>query len=281
MAEEETPREDVPSAGTSRTGTSRTGVSRTGVSRTGTSRTGTSRELAPEPGDAQGSSHGREPVSLDGLRRIFEKDLECRLPRDWEDRNEALYRLVVDANSGCNLTRLTDRADFLIKHVADSLLLARAWPEIRDNELRVADIGCGAGLPGLVLALSFPRLRVTEVDSASKKITCVERFIAELSLEHCSAVASRARELGRRPDFQGTFDLVVARAVAPTAALLRETRQLLTQGGALIAYKTPAQVTEELPDLKREAARRKLSVRASECYQLPAAAGERQFLIVS
>ena len=218
---------------------------------------------------------------MDALRDYLEKTLSLELPEGWSERIDRFHALLIEANVRCNLTRLTSRDDFLYKHVADSLLVCQVWPAIRNDGLRVADIGCGGGIPGIPLALTFPALRVTEVDSSRKKVSCVREFIEALGLSDCDAIAVRARELAHRESFQGAFDLVVARAVDRTSKLIRECRRLLAPGGALISYKTPDQVREDATAVAREAAKADLQTRASPTLPLPGGRGERQFVVVA
>jgi 16S rRNA (guanine527-N7)-methyltransferase len=220
-------------------------------------------------------------VSRDPLRDYLEDALALRLPAGWSERIERLHALLVEANARLNLTRLEGRDDFLWKHVADSLLVARAWPAIARDPLRVADVGCGGGFPGLPLAITFGGLRVAEIDSSRKRIAAVERFIAELGLSRCEALAARARELGRRAGSSGAFDLVLARAVGATADLVKECRRLLAPGGALILYKTPAQAAEEAGEAERAARKAGLELRHSEVLELPGGRGTRQFAVVA
>jgi len=208
--------------------------------------------------------------------------LDIQPPDGWEERIGALHGQLVAANQRTNLTRVTDLEDFLVKHVADSLLVVAAWPAIRDAELRIADVGCGGGFPGLPLALTFPRLALTEIDSSAKKIACVAKMIEDLELSRCRAIAGRARELARRDELRETFHLVLARAVSDTPRLIKECRRFLTpEHGALIAYKTPKHVDEERELVARESTKAGLDARVSEVYRLPGDHGERQFWILS
>lgn len=195
---------------------------------------------------------------------------------------ERLHADLVAANRAHNLTRLTERDDFYLKHVADSLSIAAVCPELAAGGLRVADVGCGAGFPGLPLALVFPGCHFVEIDSTAKKAAFVRDAIAALELPNCEALCARARELHRRQPAPAPFHLVLARAVAPGATLVRECRRLLRPtDGRMAAYKTPGSIREESDALRREARKANLQVAVSEVFALPGGAGERQFWLLS
>ncbi len=208
--------------------------------------------------------------------------LAIATPPDWIEKLRTFHTLLSAANAQHNLTRITDFDDYLFKHVADSLLATRVYPSLRDTELSVADVGCGAGFPGLPLAMAFPRLSVNEIDSATKKIWCVERFIEELGLSRCQTILGRARELSRSEDYHHAFDLVLARAVGDTPTLIRECRGLLKpERSALVVYKTPRSLAEEKKRVERESAKAHLEAQESEIFSLPGQRGKRQFWILS
>ncbi len=197
-------------------------------------------------------------------------------------RLNEFYQALLEANKSCNLTRITAYRDFLYKHIADSLLAAAAWPELQREALQVADVGCGGGFPGLPLALAFPQLRCTEIDRTGKKIACVRGFIERLGLDNCEAVHGNARELSRLEQYQSRYEVVVSRAVADTPALIRDCRGFLkARDGVLIVCKTPDQIGEERQLVEREAAKARLTVRASEIYELPENLGRRQFWLLT
>ena len=188
---------------------------------------------------------------------------------------DRLFALLTAANARMNLTRIISREEFDVKHVIDSLSIARCFPVLAESALRVADIGCGAGFPSLVLAAAFPQLRVTAIDSTHKKIDFVAAAARELGLDNLSPVAGRAVELARRAPFAGAFDVVTARAVATAEKLSREGRGMLAPGGRFILYKTPGQA-DELQTLRGD---RGMKWRATDEFELPAGAGTRLFLV--
>lgn len=212
-----------------------------------------------------------EDLSLSGFAAT------CRVadPERFAQLCGRFFELLSAANAEFNLTRITSREDFEVKHVIDSLAVARIFPELAEKPWRIADIGCGAGFPSVVLAAAFPDLQLTAIDSTHKKIAFVAAAARELGLDNLHPVAGRAVELVRRPEFAGRFDVVTARAVATAEKLCREGRKMLVRGGRFILYKTPGQ-TEELAALAGDGS---ISWQATPEFSLPGGAGKRLFFV--
>jgi 16S rRNA (guanine527-N7)-methyltransferase len=115
------------------------------------------------------------------------------------------------------------------RHVLNSAVLAEAIPE----GASVCDIGTGAGLPGLVVAIARPDLEVTLVEPLLRRTTFLDEVVSELGLSHVSVVRGRAEDLHG----QATFDVVTSRAVAPLERLLGWSMPLVAPSGALVAMK--------------------------------------------
>lgn len=144
---------------------------------------------------------------------------------------ESLVRLVDElelANAQFNLTAIRDRQGMLLKHVLDSLTLQ---PFLKGEHL--ADIGTGAGFPGLALAVANPDRHFTLIDSVGKKARYVEQTAARLGLGNVTVVNSRAESY--RPE--RLFDTVMARALASLADFVAFAGHLCAPGGRLLAMK--------------------------------------------
>ena len=133
-------------------------------------------------------------------------------------------------------------------HLADSLV-ALDVPEVR-RARRIADLGSGAGLPGLVLALAQPAAQVTLVESRRKQCAFIERAISALSLTNAAVACARAEELGA----DAGFDVVTARALASLPVLCEYAAPLLEQNGVLVAWKGAVEPAEEADGLAAAAA---------------------------
>ncbi|MPN59066.1 Ribosomal RNA small subunit methyltransferase G [bioreactor metagenome] len=130
-----------------------------------------------------------------------------------------------------------------------------------------------------MLALAFPNLQLTAIDSTGKKVAFVERAAKELGLRNLQAVHGRSCELNCRREFRRRFDVVTARAVAAAPIIYLDACDFAKRKtGRFILYKTPQQAAEDLPAL--EIVCRKLPVewRATDVFELPEGAGQRLFL---
>jgi len=212
--------------------------------------------------------------------------IACGLPAEaWPAAIERFLRhrqLVERHSARAGLMGPAGVGGFLLKHVADSLAALKVYPELLRGPTRLADVGSGAGLPGLALAIALPGLNLTAIESNHRKADFIQLAAEALGLtDRVDVVCGRSRGLAADERFAGRFALVAARAVAPAGRLIRECRGLIAPGGSALFYKTPAAVAEELPAASREAGRRGLTVEASDIIDLPAGAGTRQFIRVA
>ncbi len=199
-------------------------------------------------------------------------------PERFAARCEILRQFLETANRSVNLTRITEPVPFAVKHVADSLSAVTAMPELATAELAVCDMGCGAGFPSLILALAFPQLRITSVDSTRKKIDFVNAAARELGLTGLTAVQGRSNELNRNAGWRHRFDCVTARAVAESPKLALEASELPRPDGCFLFYKTPDQVAGEMPVLAGLSRKLGREWYAGPVFSLPLDGGERQFI---
>jgi 16S rRNA (guanine527-N7)-methyltransferase len=132
-------------------------------------------------------------------------------------------------------------------HVADSL----SGLEVGDLERakRIADVGAGAGFPGLVLAIARPSARVDLIESAGRKAAVIDRLIKAARVENARSVVARAEDWARLPVALGggreAYDAVTARAVASLPVLVEYAAPLLRDGGVLVAWKGARDAGEE------------------------------------
>ncbi|MCR5370319.1 MAG: 16S rRNA (guanine(527)-N(7))-methyltransferase RsmG [Clostridium sp.] len=148
------------------------------------------------------------------------------------------YRLLLEWNSVMNLTAITEEAEVITKHFTDSASLVKAVPSILNGEEKLADIGTGAGFPGIPLKIINPGLSVVLMDSLNKRIRFLDEVIRVLGLTGITAVHGRAEDIGRNPEYREQFDLCVSRAVANMATLSEYCLPLVKVGGKFIAYKS-------------------------------------------
>ena len=190
-----------------------------------------------------------------------------------------LYQILTVANEQVNLTRIDSEEGFWIKHVADSLMIGVAFPDLTTKKLRVGDIGCGAGFPSLVLAMAYPDWHITAIDSVGKKTAFVESAAVGLELKNLEVIHGRTREMGHKPMYQRKFDLLTARAVGVIPTIYADARRLIADHGRWIFYKTPEQAAQELETLRTTPPPgARLRWQATAVEELPCNAGSRLFV---
>ena len=136
--------------------------------------------------------------------------------------------LLDDWNTRMNLTAIRDRPSQLTKHLLDSLTVL---PYLQGE--RIADVGSGAGFPGIPLAIVEPHRHFSLIESTGKKCRFLEHVRDALELKNVEVVQSRAESY--KPEVR--FDTVLARAVGPVADLVKVAGPLVVGGGRLLAMK--------------------------------------------
>lgn len=144
-------------------------------------------------------------------------------------------RELKEWNTRINLTSLTDDLDIIYKHFIDSLLIFR-YEQI-DRGSKVADVGTGAGFPGLPIKIYRQDIRLLLLESIGKKAGFLEHVITRLKLENVDVVNDRAEVIARLPEYREQYNLVVARCVAELPVLVEYCLPLVSVGGKFVAYK--------------------------------------------
>lgn len=140
---------------------------------------------------------------------------------------------VIQFNHALGLVSRKDPVAACERLLLESLELARVL-EIQGEE-RVADVGSGAGFPGLVWALTFPRLRVTMIERQEKRALFLERMCRSLQVSNAAAMGLDARDVSSRTEVQHTFDLVATIAVGDPSILGPIVEPLLVAGGRFVS----------------------------------------------
>jgi len=173
-------------------------------------------------------------------------DLDLNLTDRQHDDLATHFDLVVAANRLFNLTRVVDPDAFAVKHHADSLATWQ-WARQRGIEARrLLDVGTGAGLPAVPLAIAEPDWDVTAIDGTRKKANFVADVAAKIGIDNLHAEHARAESLSaERP-----FDIITFKAVGPLARCLRFARPHVAVNGHVVVYKTVDLPDEELGDAR-------------------------------
>jgi len=179
-------------------------------------------------------------MPMNVLARIAEAH-GLALDRHQLDQFEEYARLLVAANERVNLTSVTAYDEVQRRHFGESLAVAatlyRAGVLQPGRAARAIDVGAGAGFPGLPIKIAHPTLRLTLVESAAKKTRFLADVTERLALTDVLVVTGRAESVAHEPDHRETYDLALARALAPLPVLVELTLPFLRLGGVLAAPK--------------------------------------------
>ncbi|MYM85845.1 16S rRNA (guanine(527)-N(7))-methyltransferase RsmG [Rugamonas sp. FT82W] len=145
-------------------------------------------------------------------------------------------------NAVYNLTSVRDPMQMVTLHVLDSLAAVPAFAGAQN----VLDVGAGGGLPGMVLAISRPDMKVSMIDTVHKKTAFLNQVKAELGLANVTVYTKRVEQL----EVKTKFDVITSRAFADLSDFVNWSGHLLQEGGRFIALKgtAPAEERERLPE---------------------------------
>ncbi len=141
------------------------------------------------------------------------------------------YNIVIEENQKFNLTAITEKNDFALKHFLDCVIPASL---IKDGA-KLLDIGAGAGFPSIPLKILRPDLNITMIDSLNKRVNFLNETVQKLNLSNISAIHTRAEDYAAKNREQ--FDVVIARAVAGLNTLSEYCLPFVKIGGVFIAMK--------------------------------------------
>ena len=161
---------------------------------------------------------------------------------------ERYFELLVEWNQKINLTAITEKGEVYLKHFYDSIAPILQGL-IANQEIKLLDIGAGAGFPSLPMKILYPQLDVTIIDSLTKRINFLQLLAEELNLEGVHFYHGRAEDFAQDKHFRAQFDIVTARAVARMQVLSELTIPYLKVGGKLLALKA-SNAPEELTEAK-------------------------------
>lgn len=164
------------------------------------------------------------------------------------ENNVNIYKkYLLAANQNTNLVSRKMSSDDLDLHIEDSLKVFDRW---QFKDYRLIDIGSGAGLPGLVMAIKDRNNYYTLLEADLKKSQFLEQVIELLKLQHVQVVRERAEVIGQHQDYRESFDAVSSRAVASMRVVLEYCLPLARIGGVVWLWKGP-RYQEEIEEAEK------------------------------
>lgn len=204
-------------------------------------------------------------LPYDEVQDMFGK---YELPLDTERYQlfERYMGMVIETNKTLNLTRITEPADVTQKHILDSVMIFRYI----DTAGKAADVGTGAGFPGVPMKIYRQALDMTLLDSLNKRINFLKGVSADVVPLTC--IHTRAEDAGRT--MRESFDLVTARAVANFDVLCEYCLPLVAVGGTFASYKGPGE------DIDTETAKR-FGGEVTDVHEYSLPDGDRRRIILT
>ncbi len=199
------------------------------------------------------------------IAKYFE-DNNITITEDEVDKITAYVNEVLSVGKNMNLTADLSKEKFIAKHVIDSIYGGR-FIDFKENAKSV-DIGTGAGLPGMIVAILNPTVNFTLLDSLKKRITFLEETCDKIGIHNVFTVADRAEEFGRNSSYREVFDVSFSRAVASLNVLLEYAVPTLVVGGHFYAFKS-LKCDEELEAAKNAMEALKVELFGKYEYRLP------------
>ena len=210
------------------------------------------------------------------LLQNYIKDYKITLTENQYEQFQKYFELIAEWNEKMNLTAITDESGVALKHFADSLSLLN-FVDIPQNS-SLADVGTGAGFPGVVLKIARPDIKLTLIDSLNKRLVFLGEVCAQLGIE-AELIHSRAEDGARDEKLRESFDFAVSRAVARMNVLSEYCLPYVKVGGAFCAMKG-AQANEEFKESLNAINTLGGKLEKKYFFELPENGGERAIAVV-
>lgn len=171
----------------------------------------------------------------------YSNQLQIKLNEKQKEQFYNYMKLLIEWNEKINLTAIVEPKEIVLKHFVDSLTISKY---IKENSY-IADVGTGAGFPGIPLKILRADIKVVLVDSLNKRIKFLDEVINKLELSNIKTIHSRAEEFGQNKEYREKFDIVTSRAVANLATLSEYLLPLAKIEGKCLCMKGP-DIEEEI-----------------------------------
>jgi 16S rRNA (guanine527-N7)-methyltransferase len=197
-------------------------------------------------------------------------DLRLELTESQQEQLLDYLALLHKWNHVYNLTSVRDPVQMMTLHLLDSLAAVPAFADAKN----VLDVGAGGGLPGIVLAIARPDMKVAMIDTVHKKTAFLTQVKVELGLANVTVYTKKVQEL----QVKQPFDVITSRAFADLSDFIEWSQHLLAEGGRFIALKGTA------PEDERERLQERLQgdwkVQALQALRIPGLEAERHLVFV-
>lgn len=213
---------------------------------------------------------------IKNLLQNYIKDYKITLTENQYEQFQKYFELLAEWNEKMNLTAITDESGVALKHFADSLSLLN-FVDIPQNS-SLADVGTGAGFPGVVLKIARPDIKLTLIDSLNKRLVFLGEVCAQLGIK-AELIHSRAEDGARDEKLRESFDFAVSRAVARMNVLSEYCLPYVKVGGAFCAMKG-AQANEEFKESLNAINTLGGKLEKKYFFELPENGGERAIAVV-
>lgn len=189
-------------------------------------------------------------VASEQLKRLEENDLlKSGISLLDLDNHEYLYTklliyidLLIKWNKTYNLTSLTKKEDIITTHLLDCLSVVK-----KIDGQRILDVGSGAGLPGLMIAIARPTTHLCLIDKVAKKTSFMKQVVLELELSNVEIIHGRVEDLR----VKNPFDTIVSRAFSEVEKFISLTQHLISKQGVWLIMKSKKIMTEDLKKLDK------------------------------
>ena len=182
-------------------------------------------------------------------------------------------KVFLEQNAKLNLISKNDEKFLCEKHIFDSLSIEKFFEKYGNNFKTLLDFGTGGGFPSVPVALAYPELPVTALDSIGKKINAVTEIKEALHIDNLTTVCSRVE------NFDGKFDIVTTRAVASLDKIIHYAIPKLKNDGYFVAYKS-IKAAEEIKEAQKSLQKFKAKVIDIIEYELPLEQNHTRNLVI-
>ena len=192
-----------------------------------------------------------------------------------KEKFDIYFKFLIEENQKYNLTAITDEKEVYIKHFSDSLLMDKVID--LNKEIKICDVGSGAGFPGIPLKICYPNIDLTIIEPTKKRVNFMEMLCDKLGIK-AKIINARAEDMAN--ELEENFDIVTARAVANTNILLELLVKICKINGKIILYKGD-KALNEIDEAKHALNLLSLNVESIKTFELDENFGIRNLVVIN